>query len=100
EDGTTKGEPELVLNFHGKEVGRMSMDFLHEGIPTPHREAIWKANPGATERRSDGGRTRDALAPSLLKLLAHPNIASKHWIIRQYDHEVRGGTVVKPLVGP
>ena len=36
----------------------------------------------------------------LLKLLAHPNIASKHWIIRQYDHEVQGGSVIKPLVGP
>jgi phosphoribosylformylglycinamidine synthase len=35
-----------------------------------------------------------------LKLLAHPNIASKHWVIRQYDHEVQGGSVVKPLVGP
>jgi phosphoribosylformylglycinamidine synthase len=36
----------------------------------------------------------------LLAKLADPNIASKHWIIRQYDHEVQGGTVVKPLVGP
>jgi phosphoribosylformylglycinamidine synthase len=33
-------------------------------------------------------------------LLAHPNIASKHWIIRQYDHEVQGGSVIKPLTGP
>jgi phosphoribosylformylglycinamidine synthase len=33
-------------------------------------------------------------------LLRHPNIASKHWIIRQYDHEVQGATVLKPLVGP
>jgi len=36
----------------------------------------------------------------LLTLLAHPNIASKHWIIRQYDHEVQGGSVIKPLIGP
>jgi len=36
----------------------------------------------------------------LLAALAHPNIASKHWIIRQYDHEVQGGSVIKPLVGP
>jgi phosphoribosylformylglycinamidine synthase len=35
----------------------------------------------------------------LLALLAHPNIASKHWIIRQYDHEVQGQTVIKPLTG-
>ncbi len=36
---------------------------------------------------------------TLLKLLAHPNIASKERVIRVYDHEVQGGTVVKPLCG-
>ena len=35
----------------------------------------------------------------LLELLAHPNIASKAAVIRLYDHEVQGGTVVKPLTG-
>jgi phosphoribosylformylglycinamidine synthase len=45
-------------------------------------------------------RATDAVRDQLLKLLAHPNIASKHWVIRQYDHEVQGGSVVKPLVGP
>jgi phosphoribosylformylglycinamidine synthase len=35
-----------------------------------------------------------------VSLLGHPDIASKHWIIRQYDHEVQGNTIVKPLVGP
>lgn len=37
---------------------------------------------------------------ALLALLAHPNIASKHWIVRQYDHQVQGNTVIKPLNGP
>lgn len=32
----------------------------------------------------------------LLKLLSSPNIASKHWVYRQYDHEVGIRTVVKP----
>jgi phosphoribosylformylglycinamidine synthase len=36
----------------------------------------------------------------LPRLLSHPTIASKHWIIRQYDHEVQGNTLIKPLVGP
>jgi phosphoribosylformylglycinamidine synthase len=35
----------------------------------------------------------------LEKMLARPNIASKEWITRQYDHEVKGGTVIKPIVG-
>jgi phosphoribosylformylglycinamidine synthase len=32
-------------------------------------------------------------------LLAHPNIATKAPIIRIYDHEIQGGTVIKPLTG-
>jgi phosphoribosylformylglycinamidine synthase len=37
---------------------------------------------------------------ALLKsMLARPNICSKNWIARQYDHEVQGGSVIKPLVG-
>ena len=39
------------------------------------------------------------LAAALLAVLAHPNISSKEDVVRRYDHEVQGGTVVKPLVG-
>jgi phosphoribosylformylglycinamidine synthase len=35
----------------------------------------------------------------LLKILASPNVCSKEWIVRQYDHEVQGGSFIKPLVG-
>ena len=38
-------------------------------------------------------------APTLLTLLSHPSIASKEDVIRRYDHEVQGGTILKPLVG-
>ena len=39
------------------------------------------------------------LTSYLLRLLSHLDICSKEWIIRQYDHEVQGGAVLKPLVG-
>jgi phosphoribosylformylglycinamidine synthase len=39
------------------------------------------------------------LTETLLKILSSYNVCSKEWIIRQYDHEVQGGSVVKPLVG-
>src|SRR5262249_1055886 len=39
------------------------------------------------------------LTEALLKILASPNVCSKEWIIRQYDHEVQGRTMFKPLVG-
>ncbi|MHC4976173.1 MAG: phosphoribosylformylglycinamidine synthase subunit PurS [Planctomycetota bacterium] len=93
----TFGTPdrELVLRYDDAEMGRISMEFLHEGIPTPTRVARWTApdTPEAPEPVTDD-------AGHLLALLADPNIASKHWIIRQYDHEVQGNTMTKPLIGP
>jgi len=38
-------------------------------------------------------------AEVFLKMLSHPNVAFKEWVVRQYDHEVRGCTVLKPLQG-
>jgi phosphoribosylformylglycinamidine synthase len=35
----------------------------------------------------------------LRDMMARPNICSKEWVQRQYDHEVQGGSVIKPLVG-
>ena len=94
------GQPTLVLTYRGHEVGRLSMHLLHDGIPTPTREAVW--SPPDTRHPTPDTRSPStgSLQQSLLTLLAHPNIASKHWIVRQYDHEVQGGSVVKPLVGP
>jgi len=89
---------ELILNYGGQEVGRMSMDFVHGGIPMPVRKAVVISQ--AHSAGGDTGGTKGRLETALLEALAHPNIASKHWIIRQYDHEVQGGSVVKPLVGP
>ncbi len=91
----TPGE-ELILRYKGTEVGRLSMHFLHEGIPTPLRDASWSA----PELIAHTDAPRPDTKAALLGLLAHPDICSKHWIIRQYDHEVQGNTILKPLVGP
>ncbi len=94
----------IVLRWHGSEVGRLDTEFLHNGIPTPVREAVWdpewaKANARARVSGLRLTRPTPALGDGLKLLLAHPNIASKAWIVRQYDHEVQGTSVVKPLVG-
>jgi phosphoribosylformylglycinamidine synthase len=89
---------ELILNFSGTEVGRLSMEFVHKGIPTPTRKAVVSIAPADYDNIHP-----PSLYPFteyLLAMLADPNVASKHWIIRQYDHEVQGGSVIKPLVGP
>ncbi|MCB9844736.1 MAG: hypothetical protein H6811_01940 [Phycisphaeraceae bacterium] len=105
-------ERELILIDHGMEVGRLSMEFLHDGIPTPRREAGWvqgrrasapatSGHPQHASRLSDSPQDPKLSTGSvLLALLAHPSIASKHWIIRQYDHEVQGNLITRPLVGP
>jgi phosphoribosylformylglycinamidine synthase len=97
-------DAELILNYRGTEVGRMSMHFLHKGIPMPTRTAIVversNSGMGVPPMHGRDGHATSQIKDRLLKLLAHPNIASKHWIIRQYDHEVQGGSVIKPLLGP
>jgi phosphoribosylformylglycinamidine synthase len=101
------GGHDIALFWHGTEVGRLSCEFLHGAIPMPVREAVWDASWAAQQRAPKrASRFARDLAQSptdalrvLESLLAHPNIASKAWIIRQYDHEVQGSSVLKPLVG-
>ncbi len=105
----------------------MSMAFVHGGLPMPTRKAVVRASAAMAGGEAGASASSSPAAPShaqppadheqpasvegpqaagrsiqsrLLALLSHPNIASKHWIIRQYDHEVQGGSVIKPLVGP
>jgi phosphoribosylformylglycinamidine synthase subunit PurSL len=93
----------LILNYDGTEVGRMAMRFVHKGIPMPTRKARVRGGTGGSavsSAKHAQAAHATSLKDELLARLAHPNIASKHWIIRQYDHEVQGGSVVKPLIGP
>jgi phosphoribosylformylglycinamidine synthase II len=97
---------ELILKFGKDEVGRLSMDFLHHGLPMSTRKAVVIRSREASEAASSISNHKSKiknpadLKARLLAALAHPNIASKHWLIRQYDHEVQGGSVIKPLTGP
>jgi len=79
----------------GKTVAFLGMEFLHNGLPRMHLEARWK-QPVLAE---PDFRPSGDLTPSLLEMLARWNICSKETVIRQYDHEVQGGNVIKPLGG-
>lgn len=85
----------LRLFYHRKKVCELDMDFLHEGYPRPEKRARWKPKRFAEPRLT--GSTD--LGKVLLKLLDHPNIASKEIVVRQYDHEVQGMSALKPFVG-
>jgi len=97
--GTFTGSGELVLRWQGRTAGELDCHFLHEGRPKQRlRSRHAPAAPQPTEwmAATDHGD----LADCLLEILATPDVASKEWIIRQYDHEVQGCSVVKPLLGP
>ena len=87
----------LQLKYQDQEVADLSMAFLHDGRPPVVRDAIYEA-PAAQPLRLPPVGSID-LNQSLLKVLGSLNVASKEWVIRQYDHEVQGGSVIKPLVG-
>ncbi|MDB5345477.1 MAG: phosphoribosylformylglycinamidine synthase [Schlesneria sp.] len=58
------------------------------------------AKPLMRERiRESASAGHSRLSASLSKILGSLNVCSKEWIIRQYDHEVQSGSVIKPLVG-
>lgn len=81
--------------FAGRRVMNLSLDFLHQGLPRRVLRAEWSPPPPAGQRPSQP----PAWPETLLALLASPNICSREGLIRQYDHEVQGSSVVKPLVG-
>ncbi len=87
----------LVLKYHDHEVGDLPMDFLHNGRPPVVREAVYTPPP-VKELQLPKCETWDHTA-TVHKILGSLNVCSKEWVVRQYDHEVQGGSVIKPLVG-
>jgi phosphoribosylformylglycinamidine synthase len=87
---------QLELKYQGTTVGQLDMHFLHEGRPKVERQATYQP---AVNPKSKIENPKSNFNQTLLQLLSSLNIASKEWVIRQYDHEVQGGSVVKPLVG-
>ncbi|MCX5903902.1 MAG: AIR synthase-related protein [Proteobacteria bacterium] len=81
--------------YDGKTVACLDMQFLHAGLPRMQLLAVWKP---PRHRDPECADPVDS-TPLLKKLLARPNICSKEAVVRQYDHEVQGGSVIKPLSG-
>ena len=89
----------VAVHAGGELVGSLELAFLHEGVPRLRLRSVWE--PPAPAVRPGQARMNAAPEPhaALLALLAEPNITSKESLVRQYDHEVRGGSVVKPFCG-
>ena len=93
--GHFTGDGELTLFYGEQQVGRLSTEFLHHGIPRREMQALWDTAPKTEPSLPLAGD----LTADLLALLADPDTRSKEDVVRRYDHEVQAGTVVKPLVG-
>jgi len=90
----------LELFYEGNEVCNISMEFMHNGIPASVRTAKWTPSPDGAkdpDLKKLIGKTKPG--ELLRNALSHLDICSKEWVIRQYDHEVQGGSVMKPMSG-
>ena len=92
--GHFTGDGVLRVRHGDATVLELDTGFLHDGRPQRSMEAILP-----TPDRVDCIPSVDDHGAALLALLAHPDIASKEAVIRRYDHEILGATLVRPLVG-
>lgn len=83
------------VTYEGKDVINLDMDFVHEGLPPRPMTTNYPK-----ERHEEPPVLHlDDLTNSLHSMLKRKNIASNEFISQQYDHEVQGGSVIKPLQG-
>ncbi|MFQ5909494.1 MAG: phosphoribosylformylglycinamidine synthase subunit PurL, partial [Thermoplasmata archaeon] len=80
----------------GEKILELDLDFYTAG-PEYYREYL--LDPGPKEKPETVPNEPEDYNEAFLTLLSSPNVASKGWVIHQYDHEVRGATVIKPLQG-
>ena len=83
------------VRYGEKTVAYLGMEFLHEGVPQMELRAKWVP----PKHREPDFPEPDHMGQALRSMLARLNICSKESVVRQYDHEVQGGSVVKPLTG-
>jgi len=87
----------MKVRHGGKLVVDIPAKKIADESPVYQREAIEPAYLKEVRAfRLDGIADTTSPADDLKKLLAWPSIASKNWVYRQYDHQVRDGSVVLP----
>lgn len=96
--GRYENTGKLHLTYRGKTCAYLDLKFFEEDFPKWRFEAEWRSpeSRGLFEPVLKEPQDYGAL---LKKILSRPNVSSREWIQRQYDHEVQGTSAVKPFVG-
>ncbi len=81
--------------LHGKTIMDVDLEFLHEGLPQRKLKSKWKTPRLPLPRLPKTGD----MTQILYHMAGRLNICSKEYVVRQFDHEVQGGSVIKPLIG-
>lgn len=81
--------------YNDTTVAWLPMEFMHEGLPPMQIPAKW-IPPILAEVEVE---VKENYTDDLKQLLSSLNICSKESVVRRYDHEVQGGSVVKPFTG-
>ncbi len=93
--GRVMDEKVLRVFYNGHKIYEMDIEFVSGGVEYCRPYVSKKPEVEGREEIRDIGKYEELL----LAMLGHPNVASREWIVRQYDHEVRAATVIKPLQG-
>jgi phosphoribosylformylglycinamidine synthase len=95
--GRVTGDQQFRAIFDGVEVARIPISALTQEAPVYQRATTRPAYQDQVQQLDlDAIAEPKDLGATLKLLLASPNIASKEWVYRQYDHYVRSNTVVGP----
>ena len=83
------------IRYNKKTVAFLDMEFMHDGVPQLKLTAKWQPSKNQEPDFPEPVKWGAVLS----KMLSRLNICSKESVVRQYDHEVQGGSVIKPLTG-
>lgn len=95
--GTFTNSGTFLINYGDEVVADLPISFLHDGCPQLNLESEWI--PPSHKPLNLPILNSEEMGDVLCRLMARPNIASKEWWVRSYDHEVIGQSVIKPFGG-
>ena len=86
-------EKRIKVYYKNEIVANLDLEFLFKGIPKIYKEVKGYKK----EFYEPDFDEKENYNEDLLEVISHPNVCSKEYIIRNYDHEVKAQTVIKPI---